>query len=85
MTMDPDTEGLIHMSYTGTLTMELTPLMEALMVDVFDLEGELLRGSREQLPDGRHRLTLQIEDKNKGRLICEFIQALPNHHVTWLN
>lgn len=83
--MNHDTDGMIHLSYTGTCTMELTPEFEKTFRETFNLELDMLRGTREPLPDGRTRFTFTITSEEQGRLLVEFIRKLPNHHETWLN
>ena len=68
--------------------MELTPYMEEKLRDVFNLEIEMLQGTREPLPDGRARLTFEIKDQAKGRMVVDLIMMLndlPSSRVQWLN
>lgn len=79
MNIQPDNDGLIHLTSTGTCTMELTPYMAERLRDAFELELEMMRGTKELLPDGRTRYIFEITDEEKGRMIVDFIRMLPNH------
>ena len=64
-------------SEPATLEMELTPEMEkCLKGEPFFLEIEMLQGEKQDLPDGRVRYTLIIQDQFKIDLIKEFVLKL---------
>lgn len=81
--MEEDTEGLVHLKYSCECVIEVTASVEKSFRDVFEIE--MLRGTREPLPDGRARITFAITDEAKGKRLVEFIQRLPQHRVTCLN
>lgn len=58
------------------LTMEIDRETEQFLVDHFDLELEVLQGSREQLPDGRSRIRMLITDQQKAQLVFAFVVKL---------
>lgn len=53
------------------LYMELTPKMEKKLVDLFDIEIEVLQGTREKMADGRTAITCEVPD-HKGKPIVKF-------------
>lgn len=58
--------------YEATVEMTLTPYMEKRLIDDFNLEIEVLQGSREQLADGRARISITVRDADKGELLRRF-------------
>lgn len=77
--------GEIRIDYRGECTMELTPMMERIMRQEMNLDLEMMRGTRELLPDGNTRFVFRIEDQEKGRCLVEFIRRVPKAFETWLN
>jgi len=54
------------------VTMDLTPTMEKLITDVFNIEMEIMQGETESLGDGRNRITIKVEGE-KAEMIGKFI------------
>jgi hypothetical protein len=58
--------------YEATAELTLTPYMEKRLIEVFNLEIEVMQGIREQLADGRARITITVRDEDKGELLRRF-------------
>lgn len=52
----------------ATVTMELTPAMEEQMIDTFEIEVEIMQGSREEMPDGRSRIKIEVNGEKEAML-----------------
>lgn len=67
------------------ITMELTPDMEKLVKETFDIEVEMLSGTIEKLADGRTRFTIEVKHP-KSELILKFmLMIISNSHKLNLN
>jgi hypothetical protein len=51
--------------YEATTEMTLTPYMEKKLISEFNLEIEVLQGTREQLADGRARISITVQDRSR--------------------
>lgn len=58
--------------YEAMVEMTLTPYMEKKLISEFNLEIEVLQGTREQLADGRARISITVRDEEKGELLRRF-------------
>jgi hypothetical protein len=63
------------------LEMELTDTMAKELTSLFNIEIEIMRGTKEMMPDGRTRYTLSIECEQKSKLIVEFIMGVMFRHL----
>lgn len=59
--------------YEATVEMTLTAYMEKRLIDEFNLEIEVMQGTREQLADGRARIAITVRDADKGELLRRFV------------
>jgi hypothetical protein len=57
----------------ATLSIDLTPQQEKDIIPQLDLEDEVKVGTREPLPNGRTRLTCQINDQEKYDKVFNFL------------
>jgi hypothetical protein len=55
------------------LTMTLTPYMEQVIKDTFNIEIEMLQGKRRNLKDGRVKYKIEIHDMQKAEMVKEFV------------
>lgn len=60
------------MQHEATVEMTLTPYMEKRIIEEFNLQIEVLQGSREALDDGRARISITVHDPDKGELLRRF-------------
>lgn len=60
-------------AFPVTLELTLTPEQEASIIPQIDLEEEFRAGTREPLPNGRTRLTCQINDQVKYDSVLAFL------------
>lgn len=56
----------------ATLEMEITPCMEKLFVDTFNIEVEMIQGFIRVLPDGRKHYKISI-CQEKAELVKKFV------------
>jgi hypothetical protein len=61
------------MKDTAKLTMTITPCMEKVMKETFNLEIEMLQGIKRNLKDGRIKYCIEIGDMQKAEMIKEFL------------
>lgn len=61
------------------ITMTINPEMESLFRDTLDLDIEMMKGVREELPNGQTRYTFKIHDPDKIGLAREFALKMISH------
>lgn len=70
----------------GLLTMELTPEMEKVVKEQFNLEIEMMQGDKESLPGGMTKYTIKIYDDQKCEMVKEFVlKMISESHLKNMN
>ena len=58
------------------LTMTISPAMEKIMKETFDLEIEMLQGKSRLLKDGRIKYKIVITDKTKQEMVKQYLTMI---------
>jgi len=65
--------------------MDVTPEMEKLLIETFNIEIEVMQGTSEKLPDGRNRIKFKVGGE-KSDVIREFVlKTISKSHKANLN
>lgn len=76
---------LMTMIDKAEVEMDVTPEMEKLLIEIFNVEIEVMQGSIEKLPDGKNRIKFEVGGE-KAELIKEFIlKGISKSHKANLN